>query len=158
MADTTIRTRNTPSRLALPAICLGYFMVILDATAVNLSLPALGEDLGGGVGALQWVIDGYTLTFAALLLSAGSLGDRFGAHPAFLRRPGHVRRWPRPPVASRPASVPLSPRAWSRGRRPPSSSPPRWPSWARPTATPGRVRAPSGSGAASRGSPRHSGR
>jgi DHA2 family methylenomycin A resistance protein-like MFS transporter len=75
-------TRET-SRLALPAICLGYFMVILDATAVNLSLPALGEDLGGGVGALQWVVDGYTLTFAALLLSAGSLGDRFGAHRIF---------------------------------------------------------------------------
>jgi DHA2 family methylenomycin A resistance protein-like MFS transporter len=72
------------SRLALPAICLGYFMVILDATAVNLSLPALGADLGGGVGALQWVVDGYTLTFAALLLSAGSLGDRFGAHRVFL--------------------------------------------------------------------------
>jgi DHA2 family methylenomycin A resistance protein-like MFS transporter len=71
------------SRLALPAICLGYFMVILDATAVNLSLPALGKDLGGGVGALQWVVDGYTLTFAALLLSAGSLGDRFGAHRIF---------------------------------------------------------------------------
>ena len=75
---------RTTARLALPAICLGYFMVILDATAVNLSLPALGADLGGGVGALQWVVDGYTLTFAALLLSAGSLGDRFGAHRVFL--------------------------------------------------------------------------
>ncbi|MDN3355379.1 MFS transporter [Actinomadura sp. DC4] len=74
----------TTSRLALPAICLGYFMVILDATAVNLSLPALGADLGGGAGAQQWVVDGYTLTFAALLLSAGSLGDRFGARRVFL--------------------------------------------------------------------------
>ena len=74
---------RTTSRLALPAICLGYFMVILDATAVNLSLPALGADLGGGVGALQWVVDGYTLTFAALLLSAGALGDRLGAHRVF---------------------------------------------------------------------------
>ena len=77
-----VSARET-SRLALPAICLGYFMVILDATAVNLSLPALGQDLGGGVGSLQWVIDGYTLTFAALLLSAGSLGDRLGAHRTF---------------------------------------------------------------------------
>jgi MFS transporter, DHA2 family, methylenomycin A resistance protein len=73
----------TASRFALPAICLGYFMVILDATAVNLSLPALGRDIGGGVGALQWVVDGYTLTFAASLLSAGSLGDRFGANRIF---------------------------------------------------------------------------
>jgi DHA2 family methylenomycin A resistance protein-like MFS transporter len=77
-------TTPATSPLALPAICLGYFMVILDATAVNLSLPALGADLGGGVGAQQWVVDGYTLTFAALLLSAGSLGDRFGAHRIFL--------------------------------------------------------------------------
>jgi MFS transporter, DHA2 family, methylenomycin A resistance protein len=74
---------NTGDRRAMLAICLGYFMVILDATAVNLSLPALGRDLGGGVGALQWVVDGYTLTFAALLLTAGSLGDRFGAHRVF---------------------------------------------------------------------------
>lgn len=83
MVNVGVRTRSQTSRLALPAICLGYFMVILDATAVNLSLPALGRDLGGGVGVLQWVVDGYTLTFAALLLSAGSLGDRFGAHRVF---------------------------------------------------------------------------
>jgi MFS transporter, DHA2 family, methylenomycin A resistance protein len=74
-----IRTASPP----LVAICLGYFMVIMDATAVNLSLPQLGHELGGGTGALQWVIDAYTLTFASLLLSAGSLGDRFGAHRAF---------------------------------------------------------------------------
>lgn len=82
-AGVRAHSETTIAPLALPAICLGYFMVILDATAVNLSLPALGHDLGGGVGALQWVVDGYTLTFAALLLSAGSLGDRFGAHRVF---------------------------------------------------------------------------
>jgi MFS transporter, DHA2 family, methylenomycin A resistance protein len=79
MPETETRTRPLP----LIAICLGYFMVILDATAVNLSLPALGRDLGGGLGVLQWVIDGYTLTFAALLLSAGALGDRLGARRVF---------------------------------------------------------------------------
>jgi MFS transporter, DHA2 family, methylenomycin A resistance protein len=83
MANVSLRARAETSRSALPAICLGYFMVILDATAVNLSLPALGHDLGGGVGVLQWVVDGYTLTFAALLLTAGSLGDRFGVHRVF---------------------------------------------------------------------------
>jgi DHA2 family methylenomycin A resistance protein-like MFS transporter len=66
------------------AICLGYFMVIMDATAVNLSLPQLGDELGGGLGVLQWVIDGYTLTFAALLLSAGSVGDRLGTRDVFV--------------------------------------------------------------------------
>lgn len=83
MLNVGVRPTRATSRLTLPASCLGYFMVILDATAVNLSLPALGRDLGGDVGALQWVVDGYTLTFAALLLSAGSLGDRFGARRAF---------------------------------------------------------------------------
>jgi DHA2 family methylenomycin A resistance protein-like MFS transporter len=69
--------------MALIAICLGYFMVILDATVVNVALPALADDLGGGVSALQWVLDGYTLVFAGLLLSAGSLGDRLGGRRVF---------------------------------------------------------------------------
>jgi len=69
--------------MPLIAICLGYFMVILDATVVNVALPALGHDLGGGVSGLQWVVDGYTLVFAGLLLSAGSLGDRLGGRRVF---------------------------------------------------------------------------
>ena len=63
------------SWVPLLAVSLGYFMVILDATAVNLALPALRQDLGGGITGLQWVVDGYTLAFAALLLSAGVAGD-----------------------------------------------------------------------------------
>ncbi len=70
--------------MPLIAICLGYFMVILDATVVNVALPALGHDLGGGVSGLQWVVDGYTLVFAGLLLSAGSLGDRLGGRRVFV--------------------------------------------------------------------------
>lgn len=69
--------------MPLIAICLGYFMVILDATVVNVALPALGRDLGGGVSGLQWVVDGYTLVFAGLLLSGGSLGDRLGGRHVF---------------------------------------------------------------------------
>ncbi len=86
MVGSTLRTREdrrAATALPLVAICLGYFMVILDATAVNLSLPALGHDLGGGVNVLQWVVDGYTLTLATLLLSAGALGDRIGANQVF---------------------------------------------------------------------------
>jgi MFS transporter, DHA2 family, methylenomycin A resistance protein len=70
--------------IPLLAVGLSYFMVIMDATAVNLALPALGRDLGGGVSALQWVLDSYTLTFAALLLTAGAAGDRFGPKRVFL--------------------------------------------------------------------------
>src|SRR4051812_40884948 len=65
--------------MRLLALCLGYFMVVLDATIVNVALPDVHADLGGGVGALQWVVDGYTLAFAALLLTGGALADRIGA-------------------------------------------------------------------------------
>src|SRR4051794_22633988 len=71
------------ARLALAAAVLGFFMVTLDAVVVNVTLPSILADLGGGVTSLQWVVDGYTLTFAALLLSAGSLSDRIGARRAF---------------------------------------------------------------------------
>ena len=68
---------------ALVAICLGYFMVILDATIVNVALPALRQDLGASASGLQWVVDGYLLMLAALLLSGGALADRLGARRAF---------------------------------------------------------------------------
>ncbi|HWE33093.1 MAG TPA: DHA2 family efflux MFS transporter permease subunit [Solirubrobacteraceae bacterium] len=69
--------------LPLLAICLGYFMVIVDATIVNVALPSIGRELGAGVSSLQWVVDAYTVVFAGLLLSAGSLGDRVGARRVF---------------------------------------------------------------------------
>jgi DHA2 family methylenomycin A resistance protein-like MFS transporter len=85
--DTSVagkRPGDRTSWLPLIAVALGYFMVILDATAVNLALPAVSKDLGGGVTGLQWVVDGYTLAFAALLLSAGVAGDRLGSRRVFL--------------------------------------------------------------------------
>ncbi len=69
--------------LALAAAVLGFFVVTLDAVVVNVTLPIIRTELGGGVSGLQWVVDGYTLMFAALLLSAGSLSDRVGARRAF---------------------------------------------------------------------------
>ncbi|MGB8227926.1 MAG: MFS transporter, partial [Pseudonocardiaceae bacterium] len=69
--------------LALVAVCLGYFMVILDTTIVNVALPALRVDLGASVAGLQWVVDGYLLMLAALLLSGGVLADRVGARRIF---------------------------------------------------------------------------
>jgi MFS transporter, DHA2 family, methylenomycin A resistance protein len=76
-------SRQTRS-LTLAVACLGFFMVILDATVVNVALPAVGRGLGGGTSDLQWVVDGYTLVLAALLLTAGSLGDRLGARGVFV--------------------------------------------------------------------------
>jgi DHA2 family methylenomycin A resistance protein-like MFS transporter len=77
--------KTEPMRKHLPliAICLGYFMVIVDATIVNVALPSIGRELNAGVSALQWVVDAYTVVFAGLLLSAGSLGDRIGARRLF---------------------------------------------------------------------------
>jgi MFS transporter, DHA2 family, methylenomycin A resistance protein len=67
----------------LIATCLGYFMVILDATIVAVALPSLSKDLHASVSGLQWVVDAYTLVFAGLLLTAGGLADRAGARGTF---------------------------------------------------------------------------
>jgi EmrB/QacA subfamily drug resistance transporter len=74
---------STRSGLSLTVALLGFFVITLDAVVVNVALPSMRDELGAGMTGLQWVVDGYTLMFAALLLSAGSLSDRFGARQAF---------------------------------------------------------------------------
>jgi DHA2 family methylenomycin A resistance protein-like MFS transporter len=66
-------------RAALAASSLASAVVLLDASVVNVALPAIRSDLGAGVEGLQWAVNGYTLVFAALLMSAGALADRWGA-------------------------------------------------------------------------------
>lgn len=74
----------TPAAQAtLIAALLGFFVITLDAVVVNVALPTLAHELGAGVAGLQWVVDGYTLMFGALLLSAGALADHIGARRAF---------------------------------------------------------------------------
>jgi EmrB/QacA subfamily drug resistance transporter len=63
---------------------LGSGLASLDATVVNIALPTIGRDFDTGIAALQWVMNGYTLTLAAFLLVGGSLGDRFGRRKVFL--------------------------------------------------------------------------
>jgi DHA2 family methylenomycin A resistance protein-like MFS transporter len=70
-------------RLALLGVSLGYFMVLLDMTVLSVAEPDLARSLGGSVSGLQWVVTGYTVVFGALLLSAGAVADRYGAHRAF---------------------------------------------------------------------------
>ena len=77
----TARSRTTG--LILAAALLGFFMISLDATAVNVALPSIGRSLHGATDGLQWVVDGYTVMFAALLISAGSVSDRAGARRTF---------------------------------------------------------------------------
>jgi MFS transporter, DHA2 family, methylenomycin A resistance protein len=74
-------TRSAVSTLL--AALLGFFVVTLDAVVVNVALPDVRADLGGGIAGLQWVVDGYTLMFAAFLLSSGAVTDRIGARRAF---------------------------------------------------------------------------
>ncbi|WP_245572561.1 MFS transporter [Actinokineospora enzanensis] len=73
-----------PSRFLLLGLSLGYFMVLLDTTVVTVALPAIGGDLAGGIAGLQWVSNGYTITFAAFLFTAGRLSDRYGGRRVFL--------------------------------------------------------------------------
>lgn len=68
----------TKARLALAAIGLGYFMTIIDATVVNVALADMRSQLHASVNGVQWVIVAYTLAFASLLLTAGTLGRRYG--------------------------------------------------------------------------------
>ena len=81
-AEPAARLAPPDPRFALAASVLGFFVVTLDATVINVALPSIRPDLGGALTGLQWVVDGYTLMFAALLLTAGALADRWGARVA----------------------------------------------------------------------------
>jgi EmrB/QacA subfamily drug resistance transporter len=70
-------------RLALVAAIMGSFVAGLDATAVNVALPAIRADLGGGLAGQQWVSNAYLLTLGSLILIGGSLGDVFGERRVF---------------------------------------------------------------------------
>src|ERR1700761_2501791 len=66
------------------AMSLGYGVVQLDVTIVNTALDRIGASLGGGVSEEQWVLNAYTIAFAAFILTAGALGDRIGARRVFI--------------------------------------------------------------------------
>ena len=78
-----LRVGTPRGRGVLLASILGSGMAFLDGTAVNLALPAIGDDLGAGFSGFQWVVNGYMLTLSALVLIGGSLGDRFGKRRIF---------------------------------------------------------------------------
>jgi MFS transporter, DHA2 family, methylenomycin A resistance protein len=70
--------------LTLTAMSLGYGVVQLDVTIVNTALNSIATAFGGGVSELQWIVSIYTVAFAALILTAGALGDRIGAKKVFM--------------------------------------------------------------------------
>ncbi|CAN5835917.1 MFS transporter [soil metagenome] len=68
-----------PNRwVILAVLCLSMFVVVLDGTIVNVTLPSLVTELGATNSQLQWIVDSYVLVFAGLLMASGSVGDRFG--------------------------------------------------------------------------------
>ncbi|RYU11833.1 MFS transporter [Nocardioides iriomotensis] len=73
-----------PKWWTLAAVCLGVFMLLLDITIVNVALPDIATDLDASLSDLQWVIDAYALSLAALLLTAGSLADLYGRKRVFV--------------------------------------------------------------------------
>jgi EmrB/QacA subfamily drug resistance transporter len=78
-----IALASTPGRWLMTAAVLGSGIAFLDGSVVNVALPAIGRELGGGFSTLQWTLDGYLLTLSALLLLGGALGDQYGRRRLF---------------------------------------------------------------------------
>ncbi|MGH3352511.1 MAG: MFS transporter [Nocardioides sp.] len=79
-----LRLKSGRGRLVLATTVLGSGLAMLDATVVNVALGRIGEDLDAGFSGLQWTVNAYTLSLAALILLGGSLGDRFGRRRVFI--------------------------------------------------------------------------
>ncbi|MGW3813482.1 MFS transporter [Streptomyces sp. NPDC005046] len=82
-ASQDARQRTAAPKLILATTFMGIFLLNLNTMAMNVALPGIGRTFGGSTAGLQWIVDAYTLMFAALLLSAGTLSDRIGASRAF---------------------------------------------------------------------------
>ena len=83
-APTLLELGTAQGRWMLLVTVLASTMAFLDASAVNVALPAIGMELGASLSGLQWIITGYTLALAALVLLGGALGDRYGRRRVFL--------------------------------------------------------------------------
>jgi EmrB/QacA subfamily drug resistance transporter len=84
MAIVALRLSTPAGRWALAATVLGTSVAFLDSTIVTIALPAVGQDLDAPLSGLQWIVTGYTLSLAGLILLGGALGDRYGRRRVFL--------------------------------------------------------------------------
>ena len=81
-ADALASTIYARRWYTLGVLCLSLLIIVVDSTIVNVALPTFTRDLRASASGLQWIVDAYTLTFAALLLLAGAIADRYGRHYA----------------------------------------------------------------------------
>ena len=88
------RDHGSPSisTLGVALTPIAFFMVALDALVVITALPAIQRDLGAGLSTLEWAVNAYNLAFAAGIVTAAALGDRFGRRRLFVDRPAPVQR------------------------------------------------------------------
>ena len=80
----SVRLASAAGRWVLAVAVLGDAMILLEATVVNVALPTIGRDLAASVAGLQWTLNGYVLTLAALILVGGSLSDTYGRRRMFI--------------------------------------------------------------------------
>ncbi len=83
-AESRTYTSLRAAWIPLAALCLAFFVEMVDNTLLSIALPTIGRDLGSGTTSLQWVTGAYSLTFGGLLLTAGSIADRFGRRRVLL--------------------------------------------------------------------------
>src|SRR6187200_2625506 len=81
---TRLMTAENKKWWTLAAVSFGLFMIMLDNTVVNVALPSIQRDLGVGLSELEWIVSGYALTFAALMLIGGKLADAYGRRLLFV--------------------------------------------------------------------------
>jgi EmrB/QacA subfamily drug resistance transporter len=79
----TLQTKHNPW-LILFALCLGFFMILLDTTIVNVAIPQMGDHLHADLSQILWIVNGYILVYAVLLITAGRLGDLYGPKQLFI--------------------------------------------------------------------------
>src|SRR2546423_10730541 len=78
-----VQTKRNPWIILL-VLCLGFFMILLDLTIVNVAIPSIIDGLHAGLDEILWVLNAYILVYAVLLITAGRLGDKYGAKRLFL--------------------------------------------------------------------------
>src|SRR3978361_2020971 len=81
---TEAQEENRTKRFTLGAMCFALFMMMLDNTVVNVALPTIQQKFNATTSALEWIVNGYTLSLAVLMVTMGKLGDIFGRKRLFL--------------------------------------------------------------------------